>query len=342
MAASHPERRGGTRRLGALATAVGSALVATLWVGSPAAAHTGAALDVDPLHFAGVPPAVERVVGSPAFPARNGLFEVVLRNGETVLTHGPDAPQGDSGATWGGSTRSPACATDYYQHVLYGRLRSKASRYGSVKSDIQSMVKRMNGFLNKESLRSGGPHADYKVLCDSRGIRVGEFVSEGRTLRDVVDGARAAGFNRSNADYTIFFDARGPDDMCGVATMRHDERLTAANRNNEGGGYGIAYRRCWHSYIPMHENGHNQGAVQYYAPSSTGSGTHCAEEEDVMCYTPDGGDKHQHEYVHCDDVIHYDCRWNDYFDAAPRRGEYLYTHWNIGSRLNRFIRFGSR
>ncbi len=33
---------------------------------------------------------------------------------------------------------------------------------------------------------------------------------------------------------------------------------------------------CWNGSTPMHENGHNQGAVQYDAPYSTGDGAHCS------------------------------------------------------------------
>jgi hypothetical protein len=32
----------------------------------------------------------------------------------------------------------------------------------------------------------------------------------------------------------------------------------------------------------MHESAHNQGAVQYGAPNSTGTGGHCYDELDAM------------------------------------------------------------
>ena len=42
----------------------------------------------------------------------------------------------------------------------------------------------------------------------------------------------------------------------------------------------------------MHENAHNEGAAQYSAPNSTGTGWHCNEYDDILCYV-DGGDKNQ-------------------------------------------------
>ena len=61
-----------------------------------------------------------------------------------------------------------------------------------------------------------------------------------------------------------------------------------------------------------------------------------------MCYAPDGGDLHQEGTINrCTDRIHFDCGYDTYFDSAPEPGEYLATHWNIGSDLNRFLVFGS-
>jgi hypothetical protein len=90
----------------------------------------------------------------------------------------------------------------------------------------------------------------------------------------------------------------------------------------------------------MHENAHNQGAVPYGSPNSTGTGAHCDEGEDVLCYTPDGGDRNQEPLSRVCSYVEFDCNADDYFDAAPELGEYLATHWNLGSPLNRFIEFG--
>jgi hypothetical protein len=152
-----------------------------------------------------------------------------------------------------------------------------------------------------------------------------------------VSAARAAGFDDSNSDYTIFFDSSAPD-ACGTGTISDDERLSADNENNFGGDYAVVYSDCWTDRTAMHENGHNQGAVQYNAPYSTGSGAHCDDGYDIMCYS-DGGDKDVGLTVFCSDKMRFDCRHDTYFDTAPDPGQYLASNWNLGSPLNRFISF---
>jgi PKD repeat protein len=129
--------------------------------------------------------------------------------------------------------------------------------------------------------------------------------------------------------------------------MYNDESPGAGNASNNPGapfsaGYAVSYGGCWFGRTPMHENGHNEGAVQAGAPDSTGTGGHCDEDWDVMCYL-DGGNIRQDYPQPCSiaaGTLHFDCGWDSYFDSAPEPGEYLATHWNIGSSANRFIRFG--
>jgi|SRR5215204_4726639 len=80
-----------------------------------------------------------------------------------------------------------------------------------------------------------------------------------------------------------------------VGSLYADDRLSADNANNTPGesSYGLVLDGCWNGDTPLHENGHNMGAVQAAAPHSTGSGFHCAQDLDVVCYSPDGGDRNQ-------------------------------------------------
>ena len=306
-------------------------LLGTLLLGAGAGPGPSAAV------AACVPTPVEGL--GPACRTADGLWEVVLEDGTTLTTHGVDPHAHDHGTGMGPGDpeRAPACATDFHQHVLYGRPASAPDRFAAVKAQIQSAIRRMDHVLNEEALSSGGVTADYKVLCDAAGdVRVDAFVvsSGSAEFSAVVSAARAAGFNRPNADYTIFYDGTSSG-VCGVGSFSTDDRPGADNRNNNGGGYGITYVNCWSGRTPMHENGHNQGAVQTLAPD-TDAGGHCIEGHDVMCYPTSA------YLVLCPDRIHFDCDNDTYFDAAPEPGEWLATHWNIGSRVNRFVRFGDQ
>jgi len=221
----------------------------------------------------------------------------------------------------------------------------------------------MNALLNDEAMESGSRQADYKVRCDGDGqVKVDSLVvppaAPGQppdlSFEGVASAADAAGFRNANVDYTIFVDGVSPESgVCGVGSYYTDESLSASNANNNpsgaGSGYAVVYgapragssHSCWEDETPMHENGHNQGAVQYSAPDSTGDGGHCNDLIDVMCYAPDGGNLRQTEVTNCSGAVHFDCGHDTYFDAGPESGEYLASNWNLGSPLNRFIAFSN-
>jgi hypothetical protein len=274
--------------------------------------------------------------------------------GPPLLTHGFDAraamtaddsadrPAGGIGFAPGNVERPPACAGDHAQRVLYARPDWNPDRYKESVPTIRSAIRRMDAVLNADSLASGGPTADYRVRCDAAGsISVGKFVAHRTGLAAIAAAARRAGYGSSLNDYLIFFDGVHGE-SCGISSTRDDERLVINNASNEGGAYGIVYYGCWNNETPMHEAGHMMGAVQYDAPHSTGTGAHCYDEKDVMCYSPDGGDRHQSgPEFDCTGRQRFDCGFDDYFDSAPEPGEYLASHWNLGSPLNQFIEFGT-
>ena len=318
------------------------ALAPLLWAGGAVAAPAHAHKTVSQ---PSVGDSYEHVRGlGPTKRASRNLFRVKLQDDTSVVTHGFDAQPAapERAVDFGGPERQPVCATDSYQHVLYGYPGGATNRIATVKATIVAEIRRMNALLNEEALASGGRTADYKVLCDGAGeIMVDVFQStqanQQTSFSGVVSAARAAGFDASNADYTIFFDSNVPP-ACGTGTYSDDQRLTADNANNSGGDYAVVYSDCWTDRTAMHENGHNQGAVQYDAPYSTGNGAHCNDGYDIMCYA-DGGDKDVGMSVFCSDKMRFDCRHDTYFDTAPEPGEYLATNWNMGSQLNRFIAF---
>jgi hypothetical protein len=279
----------------------------------------------------------------------NGDYLVNPDRGPELVTHGVDLKATmnagpSTGFRVGDPERQPKCTNDYYQHVIYAVGAGKSDRYNSSVPEIRSIMGRMNSVLNLNAEAAAKVSADYKVLCGVDGqVKVDKLVYTGNpSFNNVVSQARKAGFNKANADYTIFLDDVSTV-ACGVGSYTNDQSLSVNNANNSGGDYGIIYRACWYNETPMHENAHNQGAVQYRAPHSTGSGGHCWDEYDVLCYSPDGGDKHQKGVVimkNCRDRNYFDCNYDDYFHPNPPAGTYLAKNWNLGSRLNRFITFG--
>lgn len=334
--------RGGARaRSSLLATVLG-----VLALASPAPAHRGDAHTRD----AALSPAErEAAIGERAELAGDRLYRVPVGDGETAVTHGPDLPppsgagsRSVTGPIAGAPERPPVCSSQSYQHVLVAHLVGAPDRAGDVAEEVRASIRRMNWVLNEAATASGDTTADYRVLCDASGaIRVDSFASPSPAFEDVIRSAREAGFAAPGANYTIFFDSPLAGGGCGMGSYRRDDRLVAENRNNLGGGYAVTYQPCWQGATPMHESAHTMGAVQPGAPNGTGSGGHCNQTLDVVCYTPDGGDRNQDAWVSaCTGERRFDCGDDDYFDAAPEPGEYLETHWNLGSPLNRFIAFG--
>jgi hypothetical protein len=89
----------------------------------------------------------------------------------------------------------------------------------------------------------------------------------------------------------------------------------------------------------MHETGHSLGAVQDDAPHGSRAG-HCYDEYDTMCYNDSGpyfanGGSLTYP-TPCStnvpyQVEYFDCQRNDYYNAHPSSGTYIYSHWNLAN-----------
>jgi hypothetical protein len=55
-----------------------------------------------------------------------------------------------------------------------------------------------------------------------------------------------------------------------------------------------------------------------------------------MCYR-DGGPRARSYSPNVCSIPRFDCHHNDYFNPRPTGGNYLVTHWNLASPLNRFL-----
>ncbi|MEX2458231.1 MAG: fibronectin type III domain-containing protein, partial [Actinomycetota bacterium] len=108
-----------------------------------------------------------------------------------------------------------------------------------------------------------------------------------------------------------------------------DGSLSETNRSNQGPDFAVAYAHinaCGSvASTLLHEATHTMGAVAQDAWGTDRRG-HCADGLDLMCTSG-----------RLCPTLRYDCGDDTYFDPAPRRGEYLYTHWNIAFCINRFI-----
>ena len=266
----------------------------------------------------------------------NGNLLIRHRSGFETQTHGGDSASGPLGGI--APERSIVCTASGSRSVaVYAHAIGSPNRLDGVRSDIQAAVRSANGLLAAAGAETGIV-ADYRFACDPVGQpEVSVISTAARDYDAIVDAARAAGMVRSNEDYWIFADFPSPNPrFAGVGTFHDDDALSATNDNYRNAGYGITYGGHWATRTPMHENGHNMGAVQRSAPDASGAG-HCDGDvtTEVMCYD-DGGPRwdSDHECGVVPAQLHYDACQNDYFNTKPAPGTYLATRHNIGANAS--------
>jgi len=258
-----------------------------------------------------------------------------LRIGGTDLcTHGDDAPAPDTAAA-GSSTVAEAgappdaCADGALRvQALYAHAGSTASRAGELVPRIRGWAGAVDQVFRQSSggarsvrwaASAGSCTLDVAVVHLSAEA-AGSFPTTVRELR-------AAGFDRPDRRYLVWFDA---DVYCGVATLQHDDRPDGSNRNNGAvAAYGRIDRGCWGGATEAHELVHMLGGVQRSAPNATRLG-HCRDEADLLCYADEAGVQVR-QVCGADFELRLDCRGDDYFNVAPPAGSYLATHWNVAS-----------
>jgi uncharacterized membrane protein YgcG len=276
-----------------------------------------------------------------------GLESIPLGDAD-LCTHGADsAPARAATASSPGAAvarRSATCigngSSGQRVEVLYVHGPSSPAASSSRRSQVTRWAEQVEWTVYESARRFGG---DRRVRWSTSGCRIrvtSQRVST-RALRDfrtLIDELAAAGYRRSDRTYLAFVDS---DRYCGIATAPRDDRASS-NRADRTVGYARVDRPCWdagdrgyHS-IAAHELFHTLGAVQASAPNGT-SGAHCNDEHDLLCY--DDGTSSGTRTV-CRDSSRrtsgagdandrlLDCRGDDYFNPAPRRGSYLATHWN--------------
>lgn len=271
-------------------------------------------------------------------------------------------------------TRAPACvdaSKDYHGQAVYARPSDAADRYAEIAPKIRDWIAKGNGIVNSEAARLN-VDANLKINCDNGEISVLNIVlplkSTGKIDKQPVAAAlREKGFTNEKAKYIVFYDGKmygcGSDEAeCtgavwvnevyepGTKAVREilsDDRLYEDNPYNKGGDFAFVVKTddpMLSPIILLHEYAHTMGAVQLNAPNSAGEG-HCKDEppadkggSDVMCKS----DAPQTVFGDsCSGFeLRFDCNNDDYFNPKPEPGSYLATHWNLGSPLNRYIKFG--
>ena len=321
------------------------AAVASVLFGAPSAlaAHPTPATPGEP-----VPDAVADALGGKVSVTEDGLYRVESKSAGTFTTHGPDYV--GSHLEIGAAERPPVCVDDPsepHTEFLYAYQTTQPNNIETEGAHIQQVVRRMNWLIHAEALASDGPHADLIVRCTDAGeIKVSAYPVGARAdgssaFASVIAAAKSAGFTNERVDYSILLDAPLERGIGGVAFLSQDDRLEPDNKNNNppgfGPGYAVTRKSLWDTYVPLHELGHSQGAVQDTAPGHAAFNIgHTFGGGDVLSYEGPGTCSGLHPG---EDTFHFDCRWDTYFDAAPEPGEWLESHWNLGSPLNRFIEF---
>lgn len=196
---------------------------------------------------------------------------------------------------------------------------------------------------------------------------------DGKTTEAIAASMKMLGYKDSKIKYIVYYDSHadgcegGKEECSGqFSAKRQDDRLSEDNIYNMGPDYSVMYDGGFagltqrsHTSIDMlapivmlHEYTHTLGAVQSSAPHSSKDDSdtagHCNDEppqekggNDIMCRS-DKPDTTVFDDA-CKEqgfAFHYDCNNDDYFNPKPEAGNYLATHWNLGSPLNHFFKFG--
>ena len=276
-----------------------------------------------------------------------GGWTLYMPDGATFFTRGPDRLPAGQALNLTAAPLKPSCATapstQFHLRVIYAHADDKPSRYTSLLYEIRKMVEIANGALNDEA-KIFGRTLRYRVYCSAGEVSVTEVrlpvTQADATLEDIMAALRQMGHTNPFAKYMVWFDGtRGS--LGGIATFLGDDSASASNQNNLGAQYAVVFGRRLNGpggsgpLIVMHEGSHAMGAVQLSSPNTT-KGGHCIDGLDVMCYPDEGSLASLYTDDRCS-AVRFDCGHDDYFHPNPSTGNYLATHWNIGSPLNRFV-----
>ena len=272
-----------------------------------------------------------------------GMFRV---SGTDMCTHGSDGsaphrpasgrlstspPADTNGTSTDASADCEGGSTGKRIQAIYARSVSRTDRYATILPSIRAYAGGVDGIFQASAAETGGSLIPRWTRTASCEISVANVVLSdqaetdfGATIREL----KAQGFDDTSRKYHVWYDTPLTG-ICGIATLFADDQAGTGNVNNNRSGYARTDRGCWDG-VEAHEIMHNLGAVQDSAPHSTalqGSGGHCSDGYDVMCYEDAPGVVLSYP---CADPARwlFDCGHDDYFHTDPPAGTYLATHWN--------------
>lgn len=237
--------------------------------------------------------------------------------------------------------------TGYRVQVVYVYITGNANQYNTYLTSFQEWAHQVDQAMVDSAAATGGVrHVRFvhDAKCFPVVAQVAVSSAAGSNFNQMISELSAKGYNRTDRDYLLFFDAQT---YCGISTVLTDDSAGQTNWNNSGPSYARIDNACWASTsygptIPTHELGHTLGAVQPTAPHHSATNYHCNDGYDVMCDFGFPRDASFSDTV-CPAISFlrlYDCNHDDYFHTNPPAGSYLATHWNIAN--NQFLIYANQ
>ena len=271
---------------------------------------------------------------------------------------------------------------DYRAQLVYARPSDAADRYESISKKQKQWVANANGIVNSEAMKFGMTadikiackDNELTVLSVVLPKKSSQYnTHDGKTTLAIATSLKELGYDDTNIKYMVYYDSTADGCEGGKATCSGqftpkgpDDKLAEDNMYNIGPDYSVMYDggvneipERYHTDIDMmapiimlHEYSHTLGAVQPSAPHSSKDDKdvgHCNDEppmekqgNDIMCRSDNPATVYEDKCKGSMTEMIYDCNNDDYFNPKPEAGSYLATHWNLGSELNHFFKFGEK
>ena len=232
--------------------------------------------------------------------------------------------------------------------AIYAHLDTATSRYAEVAPLIRGWARQTDDIFDASAGQTAGSRHlrwVHSAVCTLAVAELELSETAAVDLNRMMDEMAAAGYNRSDRRYMVWFDTNV---LCGVAVNVPDDRPGQDNPNNVSlpgiTHFGRVDTPCWgvpapENQVEAHEIMHTLGAVQFSSPYSSSVSRyeiygHCIDEYDTMCYE-DGTPKSMIFPCPESNERFFDCRHDDYFHTNPSATNYLATHWN--SAMSRFL-----